>query len=151
MYSGLFHVTFFIFRILQHFVPKSAFAQKVKRLLGLFFCVINKTHNSHEIREVYSECFVFRGVFRKNIRKIPVNYEKCVAGVWLSSHDSSSVRFRFSTTSSPLDFNPAGCMLDSVIPPSPNHVEVNPCVGCLLHMLKVERREYCTRSESHGG
>ncbi len=42
---------------------------------GLFFRGINKTWNSHEIRKVYSECFVFRGVFRKNICEIPAKCE----------------------------------------------------------------------------
>ncbi len=31
--------------------------------------------------KVYSECFVFSGVFRKNIREIPAKYEKCIAGL----------------------------------------------------------------------
>ncbi len=42
---------------------------------------INKTQNLHEIRKVYSECFVFQGVFREKIRKISAKYEKCIAGL----------------------------------------------------------------------
>ncbi len=40
---------------------------------------------------------------------------------------------------------------DSNIHPSPNHVEVDLCVGCLLLMLEVERRECHNEFESHGG
>ncbi len=68
------------FRILQHFAPGLAFTQKVKEFRGLFFRGINITQNSHEIRKVYSECFVFRVVFRENICEIPAKYEKYIAG-----------------------------------------------------------------------
>ncbi len=61
---------FFAFRISQHFAPGSAFTQKVKGFRGLFFRGINKTRNSYETRKVYCECFVFRGVFRKNTREM---------------------------------------------------------------------------------
>ncbi len=33
------------------------------------------------MRKVYSECSLFRGVFRENISKIPVKYEKCTASL----------------------------------------------------------------------
>ncbi len=74
MYSGVFritvfafHIPLFAFRISQHFMPGSAFARKVKGFRGLLFCDINKTRNLHEIRKVYSECFVFCRVFCENI------------------------------------------------------------------------------------
>ncbi len=53
------------FRFSQHFVPGSAFTRKLKGFPGLFFHGINKTRNSHEMRKVYSVCFVFCGVFRE--------------------------------------------------------------------------------------
>ncbi len=58
--------------LFSYFVPGSAFVQKVKGLCGLFFHGINKTRNSHEIRKVYSECFVFRGVFRRIATKCEI-------------------------------------------------------------------------------
>ncbi len=65
-----------------HFASGSAFARKLKRFYGLFFCDINKTQNLHEMRKVYSECFVFCGVFCKNICEIPAKwYEKCRTGL----------------------------------------------------------------------
>ncbi len=80
MYSEVFRVTFFVFRarffafcISQHFVPRSAFVQKFKRFCSLFFRSINKTRNLPEMRKVYGECFVFRGLFCENnceIRKV---------------------------------------------------------------------------------
>ncbi len=54
----------------SHFTPRLAFARKLKGFRGLLFRSINKTRNSPEMRKVYSECFAFRGVFRKNIREI---------------------------------------------------------------------------------
>ncbi len=63
-----FVLPFFTFRTLQHFTPGSAFAQNIKGFCGLLFCGINKTRNSHEIRKVYSECFVFRD--SQNTREI---------------------------------------------------------------------------------
>ncbi len=80
VYSGVFSVTFFAFRapffafcISKHFAP--GLAWKLKGLCGLFFRGFNKTQNLHEMRKVYSECFVFCGVFHKNNRKIPVKCE----------------------------------------------------------------------------
>ncbi len=62
VYRRVFCVTFFVFCtpffafcILQHFAPGSAIARKVKGFHGLFFCGINKTWNSHEIRKVFSQ------------------------------------------------------------------------------------------------
>ncbi len=49
VYSRVFHITFFAFCISQYFVPRSAFAQKLKGFCGLFLCGIDKTRNSHEI------------------------------------------------------------------------------------------------------
>ncbi len=84
----------FTFCISQHFAPGSAFARKVKWFRDLFFCGINKARNLHEIWKVYSECFVFPGVFRKTIHEIPAkceirkvysqpkNIEKTVNSVW---------------------------------------------------------------------
>ncbi len=66
---------FFAFHIAQYFTPRLTFGCKVKGFCGLFFRDINKTWNSHEIRKVYNECFVFCGVFRKNTREIPVKCE----------------------------------------------------------------------------
>ncbi len=72
VYNGVFHTTFFtfrtpffIFRISQHFVSGSAFMRKLKVFRGLFFRGINKTRNSHEMRKMYSKCFIFCGVFRE--------------------------------------------------------------------------------------
>ncbi len=79
--SSCFVTLFFPFHILQHFVLGSAFTQKFKRFRGLFFRGINKIRNLHEIRKVYSECFIFHGMFCENIPKIPVKYEKCIAGL----------------------------------------------------------------------
>ncbi len=39
--------------------------QNLKGFYGLFFCGINKTLNSQEMRKVYSECFVFHCVFHR--------------------------------------------------------------------------------------
>ncbi len=69
------------FRILRpffhflHFTAGSAFIRKVKGFCSLFFCGINKTRNSHEIRKVQSECFVFRGVFHENTSEISAKCE----------------------------------------------------------------------------
>ncbi len=49
--------------------------RKFKGFRGLFFHGVNKTRNSHEIQEVYSECFVFRGVSQN------ATYEKCIASL----------------------------------------------------------------------
>ncbi len=73
---------FFACYISQHFVIGSAFTQKVKEFLGLFFRGINKTRNSHEIKKCIV-CFVLHGVFCENICKIPVKYEKCISGLSL--------------------------------------------------------------------
>ncbi len=82
VYSGVFRITFFAFhapffafRISQHFALGLAFARKLKGFRGLFFRGINKTWNSPEMRKVYRQCFVFRGVFREipakcEIRKV---------------------------------------------------------------------------------
>ncbi len=59
----------------EEFWRLGAFARKLKGFCGLFFRCINKTRNLHEVRKVYSECFVFRGVFRKNFREIPAKCE----------------------------------------------------------------------------
>ncbi len=81
-YSGVFRATFFTFRapffafcILQHFALGSAFARKLEAFCNLFFRGINKTRNSPEMQKVYSECFVFYGVFCKNIHEIPAKCE----------------------------------------------------------------------------
>ncbi len=87
VYSGVFCATFFTFCaaffafcILQHFAPGLAFARKLKRFCGLFFCGINKTRNPHEMRKVYSKCFVFHRVFcEKQSRN--AKCEKCIAGL----------------------------------------------------------------------
>ncbi len=79
----VFCASFFAFRILQHFTPGLAFVRKVKGFPGLFSRSINKTRNLLEMRKVYSECFVFRDMFRKNICEIPVKCEiqKCIDGL----------------------------------------------------------------------
>ncbi len=69
----------------SHFVLWLAFAQKVKGFCALFFCRINKTRNSHEIRIVYSECFVFHGMFRENICEIPSKCEIRKVHSWSKS------------------------------------------------------------------
>ncbi len=48
---------------------------KSQRFCGLFFRSINKTRNSHKIRKLYCECFVFHDVFHKNTHKIPAKCE----------------------------------------------------------------------------
>ncbi len=71
--SRIFRVIFLVFRArfrFLHFAPGLAFLWKVNGFCSLFFCRINKTQNSHEIRKVYSECFVFCGVLRKNTREM---------------------------------------------------------------------------------
>ncbi len=57
------------------FLPGSALTRKVKRFHSLFFRGINKTRNLHEIQKVYSERFIFCGVFRENTPKIPMKCE----------------------------------------------------------------------------
>ncbi len=58
-YSSI-HLLFFAFRAHFHvFCDKRIAGLKV----ALFFYGINKTQNLHEMRKVYSECFVFHGVF----------------------------------------------------------------------------------------
>ncbi len=44
------------------------------------FCGINKTRNSHEMRKVYSECFLFHCVFREK-HLWNAKCENCVAGL----------------------------------------------------------------------
>ncbi len=51
--------------------------RKVKGVHGLFFHGINKARNSHEMRKVYNECFLFHVCFAKNTRKM----RKCIAGI----------------------------------------------------------------------
>ncbi len=75
---NFFHILRPLFFRLLHFTTFRArvdICRKVKRFCVLFFHGINETRNSHEIRKVYSECFVFRGVYRENIRKILVKCE----------------------------------------------------------------------------
>ncbi len=76
MYSGVFRTSLFAFRISQHFAPGPAFMRKVKGFCGLFFCGINKTLNSPEMRKVYSEYFIFYGVFSENIHKMRKAYSQ---------------------------------------------------------------------------
>ncbi len=83
-FVSLFSRPFFYFSHFAAFCTRSAFAGKVKGFRGLFFRGINKTRNLHEIRKMHSECFVFCGVFRENIRKISMKYEKCLAGLTLN-------------------------------------------------------------------
>ncbi len=73
-FVSLFSHPFFHFSHFTAFALGPAFMWKVKDFI-LFFRGINKTRNSHEIRKVYSECFVFCGVFRENIREILVKCE----------------------------------------------------------------------------
>ncbi len=70
-----FHAPFFAFRILQHFTPGSAFAQKVKGFRGLFFHGINKIQNSQEIWK----CIVGVSYFVVCFVKTFVKYKKCIA------------------------------------------------------------------------
>ncbi len=89
VYSRVFCVSLFshftpFFCFSQHFVPVLAFVWKVEGFRGLFFCGINKTRNLHEIRKVYSECFVFCGVLRKHSQN--AKYEKCISGLKLAIH-----------------------------------------------------------------
>ncbi len=50
--------------------------RKVKVFCGLLFRSINKTRNSREMLKVYSEYFLFRGVFGKNTRKMRKVYSR---------------------------------------------------------------------------
>ncbi len=59
-----FRILYILFHLL-HFTLGSAFVRKVK----------DETRNLNEIQKVYSECFVFGVVYRKNTRKIPAQYE----------------------------------------------------------------------------
>ncbi len=71
--ANFFASIFSLLRLSSHFAPGSAFARKVKGFCGLFFRGINKTQKLHGIRKVYSECFIFHGVFHeicKNDRKM---------------------------------------------------------------------------------
>ncbi len=54
----------------SHFAPELSFMWKVEGFHGLFFCGINETWNSHEIRKVYKECLIFCAVFPENICEI---------------------------------------------------------------------------------
>ncbi len=86
VYSGVFCITFFAFRISQHFTPGSAFARKLKGLRGLFFRSINKTRNSHEMRKYIVSVSYFVVYYAKTFAKYPQNakYEKCIASlIWL--------------------------------------------------------------------
>ncbi len=78
VYSGVFRATFFACCISQHFEPGLAFAWKLKGFCGLFFCGINKTRNSHEMRKVYSKCFIFYCVFHGK-HSWNAKCEKCIA------------------------------------------------------------------------
>ncbi len=80
LYTQVFCASFFAFRISQHFTPGLAFAQKLEGFRGLFFRAINKTRNSHEMQKVYSECFVFCGVFREKYSQ-NAKCEKCIAAL----------------------------------------------------------------------
>ncbi len=51
------------------FAPGSVFVRKLKGFHSLFFRGINKTWNLHEIRKMFSECFVSRGVSWKTLAK----------------------------------------------------------------------------------
>ncbi len=75
-FAPLFRISHPFFRFL-YFAPGSAFTRKVKEFCGLFFRGINKTRNSHKMRNVYSECFIFCGVFCEKHKKC----EKCIAGL----------------------------------------------------------------------
>ncbi len=74
----------------SYFVSGSAFTRKVKGFCSLFFRGINKTQNSHEIRKVYSECFVFVVCFAKTLatytqntkRVWPYNWSKLKPTEW---------------------------------------------------------------------
>ncbi len=75
VYSGVFRITFSEFyAAFFAFCTGLIFVKKVKGFRGLFFCGINKIRNLHEIRKVYRECFVFRGMFCE------MRNEKCIAG-----------------------------------------------------------------------
>ncbi len=81
LYSGVFCVTsfaslFLLFAFCSILYQGWHSCEKYKGFCGLFFRGINKTRNSHEIRKVYSECFIFCGVFcEKNISEIPAKCE----------------------------------------------------------------------------
>ncbi len=79
MCSGVLCVTFSS----PHFTPGSAFIRKFKGFCGLFFRGTNKTRNSHEMRKVYSECFVFCGVFHEYTREMRKMYSQPKAGYTL--------------------------------------------------------------------
>ncbi len=81
--SGYFAPLFSYFvALFSLFVPESAFVRKLQGFCGLFFQGINKTRNSHEIRKVYSQCFVFRCVFcPKDARSA-----KCIAASKPTTH-----------------------------------------------------------------
>ncbi len=74
-----FHVPFFSFRILQHFVPGSAFVQKLKGFRGLFFAALVK----HEIRLKCKKCILSVSYFVVCFAKYPQNaeFEKCTASL----------------------------------------------------------------------
>ncbi len=100
--SSVFHVTFFAFRALffhfLHFVPGLAFVVH-------FFCSINKTQNSYEIREVYSECFVFCGLFCENTGEIRKVYRRHYIGythllyLWAISYPLKNLWSSYPSTS----------------------------------------------------
>ncbi len=80
VYGGVFRATFLHFApLFSLFVPGSAFVRKLRRFHGLFFHSIKEAWNSHEMRRVHSECFVFCGVFREK-HSWNAKYEKCIAG-----------------------------------------------------------------------
>ncbi len=76
-----FHTLFF--RVLRPFFCFFAFRTRVdihaksQRISWfIFFRGINKIQNSYEMLKVYSECFVFCGVFRKNTLKMRKVYSR---------------------------------------------------------------------------
>ncbi len=61
------------FALLFSFFHFAAFRPRVG--IRLFFRRINETRHSHKTQNVYSECFIFHGVFCENISKIPPKCE----------------------------------------------------------------------------
>ncbi len=70
VYCGVFHVFFSHFALLfSHFTFRSILCQD-RHLREKSKDISNETRNLNEIWKVYRECFVFRGVYRKNTREI---------------------------------------------------------------------------------